>query len=165
MPWILSSLFYISLLLLLYITYDDFKNRSVSIWVFFVLGVVWMIERLLNSNTLVFLLETFFNFVIIGLLVFLLYLYTKYQLKKKLFNVFGIGDLVFFILIALRFSSLPFIVLFSFSFVFSLVLFLGIKKKLTQKTLPLAGLQAIFFNIVLFLLYFFPSIRNGTTIV
>ena len=93
------------------------------------------------------LLSMLMNLLIVSMVVFVLWIYTKLKLKKPLFSVFGLGDLLFFIFLAIGFPIPTFLVLFSASLVFSIIMSIAFKKQLT-KWVPLAGLQALFVALV-----------------
>ncbi|WP_299627653.1 hypothetical protein [uncultured Tenacibaculum sp.] len=72
-------------------------------------------------------------------------------MKQSLFSAIGLGDFLFFIALAVAFPLTTFLIIFITSLLFSLLLFLVIKKKLKEKTVPLAGFQAIFLFLILLL--------------
>jgi hypothetical protein len=86
-------------------------------------------------------------------------LYAKLKLKKSIQEVFGLGDLLFFCLLAVSLPIISFLVVFIFSLIFSLVVFILIKKSLKHKTVPLAGFQSLFFAIILGLDIFMNTIN------
>jgi hypothetical protein len=59
------------------------------------------------------------------------------------------GDLFFFILLAVSLPILSFLILFVFSLIFSLLIFILLKNTFKEKTVPLAGLQSLFLSLVL----------------
>lgn len=144
------------LLNLLAITIQDFKTRTIYLWLFITLGLLFIILRLETTVLQVFLWETGVNLILIVMLVSTLALYAKYKLKTSLFKVFGLGDLAFFVSISLAFTTLPFFIYFIFSLLFSLLLFMILKKGLANKTVPLAGLQSLFFLFLFLWHWFFP---------
>ena len=136
------------LITLIYIAIQDFKEREIYLFLVVGLGVLLLIYRLQITYYKIFLLESLLNLSLIAVLVGTLSIYSKLRLKTNLFKVFGLGDLLFFIAISLGLATIPFFVLFVFSLVFSLIIFLALKKRLRFKTVPLAGLQAVFFFVV-----------------
>lgn len=56
----------------------------------------------------------------------------------------GLGDILFFLALALAFPTETFIVLFVFSMVFSLMLHLTVTRKQKESTIPLAGYASLF---------------------
>lgn len=94
-------------------------------------------------------------------MILILYLYTKKIAKKKFLNYsFGLGDILFFYAIAIGFPTITFIVIYSFSIIFSLFTFLIFKKSSNFKTVPLAGLMSffLFFIITYSMLITTPSL-------
>jgi len=72
-------------------------------------------------------------------------------MKKTINEGIGLGDILFFIALAVSFPIITFLILFSLSLLFSLLLFVILKPSLKQKIAPLAGLQALFLFIILFI--------------
>ena len=141
------------------IAYQDIKERKVYLWLllitFFLIGFLHYQQR----TYIQFFITSLINIVIVLTIVTILFLYTKFKLKLPIKETFGLGDFLFFLILAIGFPTITFVVLFSFSLFFSLLLFLLLKRKLTQKTVPLAGLQALFF-VFIFLLNWITSSVN-----
>jgi len=112
-----------------------------------------------HSSLQPFLWSATLNILIVAIIIFILFLYSKLKLKRPLKDAFGLGDFLFFLAIAIGFPTITFAVLFSFSLFFSLTLFLIIKKSLKEKTAPLAGLQALFLSLI-FLLHWTFNFMN-----
>jgi apolipoprotein N-acyltransferase len=55
---------------------------------------------------------------------------------------------LFFVCIAFSFSIVSFLFLFIFALLFSLLLYLVLKHRQTEKTVPLAGYMSLFFAVV-----------------
>lgn len=134
---------------LLIIAFQDFKERKVTI-LLLILGVI-LGGLLFYQKTLpeLFLLSIILNFTFLGLLTVILFFYSRLVLKKELLKSIGLGDFLFLGILAISFPTITFLILFSTSLIFSLVLFLFLKPKLQDKTVPLAGFQAFFLAIVL----------------
>lgn len=139
------------LLGLLLITFQDFKERKVSLWLLIVVLFLLGFLHLQNSTPLLFLANSFVNMGIVFLILFTLYLYTTYKLKQAFLTAFGLGDLLFFIAIAIAFPTLTFIVLFTFSLFFTALIYFLFSKKLNHQTVPLAGLQSLYFSLIFLL--------------
>lgn len=137
------------------IVYQDFKDRKVYLALLLIPLFSLGFLNYKNSLTSQFLINTALNFALVIVILGILFLYSKYKLKESLQNTFGFGDVLFFLVIAVGFPTFTFIVLFSFSLIFSLVLFLIIKKNFKQQTVPLAGLQALFFSLLFSLNWIF----------
>lgn len=94
--------------------------------------------------------------LLISLVVFILFIYTKYVARMKFLNVsFGLGDLLFFYAFAMGFPTVTFLILFVGAILFALGTFLLTKKNEENETIPLAGLMGLFLIVVL-ILSFFP---------
>ncbi|GGI58499.1 hypothetical protein [Winogradskyella haliclonae] len=135
----------ILVLSLIYILFQDVKERKVY-W--FLFPIVMMATGVLfYSHTLpeLFLVNAMLNSMFIGLLFFVMYLYSKFKLKTALNQVFGLGDALLFIGLIGSFSVVSFIMVFVFSLVFSLVLHVLLKAHQKEKTIPLAGYMSLFF--------------------
>jgi hypothetical protein len=135
--------------ILLAIFFQDLKERKVTLTLLvsgILIGGFLHFQKLI---AIVFLSNSMVNLIIISLIFSFLWLYAKLKLKKKIQEVFGLGDFLFFCLLAVSLPIVSFLVIFVFSLFFSLVVFMLIKSSLKQKTVPLAGFQSIFFAIVL----------------
>ncbi|WP_019037738.1 hypothetical protein [Psychroflexus tropicus] len=128
-----------------YITYQDLKERQVYVVLFPLLGGLMGLKHILNSFSDPFLNAVGINLMVIGLMMLSIYLYSRFKLNQKLFTVFGLGDLLFFICMALGFSSLNFIIIFVFSLIFSLLIHLTLRDK---NTVPLSGYMSLFLIMV-----------------
>lgn len=142
---------YILLFLLGIIFYQDVNERKVSLIVLITIIAIGGIIHWNNTSKEFFLLAIIANLICIAIVGSILWLYTKFKLKIKLDEGIGEGDLLFFIFMAVSFSIPAFLIMFSFSLIFSLILFLSLKTKLKFNTVPLAGFQALFIFIILFI--------------
>lgn len=133
---------------LIAIGYQDFKERQVYLSLLIFTGIIMGFLHLSNSNSTVYLWNTLLNITVILIIYSLLFIYSRWKLKKPISQTFGLGDLLFFIVLAVGFSTGTFLVLFTFSLIFSLLFYLSIKSNLKVKTVPLAGLQALFIGLV-----------------
>lgn len=133
---------------LFFIAVQDFKERQVYLWLFFLTGTTMALLHLNNSMIQLFLLNVGINLLIIFIIISVLYFYASIKMKKALQHTLGLGDILFFMVLAIGFTTGTFLVLFTFSLIFSLVFFLAIKSNLKYKTVPLAGLQALFIGLV-----------------
>lgn len=130
--------------LLFWVFYQDLKERKVT--VFLMLGLLVLGGFLHSQSQLLelFLLHVSINMAVIGCILLILFLYTKWIMKKQLFEAFGLGDLLFFLIVAVSFPIPTFLVVFSSSLVFALIVFIALKPSLKEQTIPLAGFQALF---------------------
>lgn len=133
---------------LLFIVIQDFKERQVYLWLFLLTGVTMALLHLNNSMIQLFLLNVGINLLIIFIIISVLYFYATIKMKKALQHTLGLGDILFFMVLAIGFTTGTFLVLLTFSLIFSLLFFLVIKSNLKYKTVPLAGLQALFISLV-----------------
>ncbi len=139
----------LSLCCLLLISVQDFKERKVYLWLL-ICSIVFMSQQFFyNVEVEVFLSNVLLNLSIILAILGILYLYTHFKLKIQFSEALGLGDILFFLGIATSFPTITFILLFSFSLLFAFVLFLLLKPILKMSTVPLAGLQALFFFLII----------------
>lgn len=133
--------------LLMVVFLQDIKSRAVSLWVYLSIIVLSLI-KLITSDLQFIIYESLINLLIIFLEMVLLWLYFKYARNKKILKMIGLGDLVFFIIICLSFSSVQFMIFQVGSLFLSVIISLsGCFKKL----IPLAGIQAILMLILILL--------------
>lgn len=142
---------YILLSLLLIIFHQDLKERQVFLLVLLTAIVAGSFIYFKNTLLNIYLLNILINLIILSTILVIIFLYSKLKLKKSFFYSLGLGDILFFILLSVSFPTVTFLTLFSISLFFSLILFLTLKPKLNQKTVPLAGFQALFLFLILFI--------------
>jgi len=130
------------------VAYQDFKSREVWIWffVFFLIESVIFVGRIIPFKSL--LLFTGINLCIIAFQFFTLTAF--FSLKNKgLTNIInkyiGIGDLVFFVIMALWFSPFNFSCFMLASFIAGLLSVVFVKRN----NIPLAGVMSIVLAFVL----------------
>jgi len=137
---------FIILVLLVVISFQDIKNRQISIFLFpsiFILGILgaWYAESI-NFQVM-------FNILYCLGMVAILFSYLGYKYKLSINDFFdqffGIGDLLFWLAVTPFFQFDSYILLLTFSFLFAF--FLHLILPLKNKHIPLAGFQAIFFLI------------------
>ncbi len=146
MNLVLEIIFIITLGVLFY---QDIKERKVSVWILLIGMFLGGMIHYLHQPPIVFLSNVGVNSVFIILILGILWMYSKFKLKKKILDVFGGGDALFFILLALSLPILSFLMVFVFSLIFSLLVFMILKNNWTAQTVPLAGLQSLFLGLVL----------------
>jgi len=138
------------MLCLVGIGFQDFRERQVY-WLLFLFLAI-LLSSIFYCNTeepLVFLFHIGLNLLLVSLLVLLVWMYTRIILKKKfLGHSIGLGDILFFIALAVGFPTVTFLVLMVNSLIFSLLGYLILKNKL-QPSVPLAGFMAFFLGIVI----------------
>jgi hypothetical protein len=96
----------------------------------------------------ILLFNTGFFFITLGILT----LYMSLKSKKFLNpfeNYFGLGDLLFYVAITPLFLLKNYILYFILSMIFAILMQLGLKKLITEESVPLAGFSALFLFIIL----------------
>ncbi|HAF29430.1 MAG TPA: hypothetical protein DCG75_10325 [Bacteroidales bacterium] len=142
------------LLILVFILYQDLRYQAVS-WIFFVVGLALTLIISIKENYLTDLIvNSTINFLFILFQLSVIYLFTwiKFKKKKNIFkSVFGLGDLLFLLMIIPLFSPLNFVIFFIASIIFTLFVYTILRSiKIYKKhRIPLAGLQSLFLFIVL----------------
>lgn len=139
--------------------YQDMKEQKVSLWMLLLGLFSGGFLHFLHQDSLVFLSTILINLLFVSIIFSVLLLYSKFKLQKNIFAVFGLGDLLFFTILAVSLPILSFLMVFVFSTIFSLILFLILKKHFTTNTVPLAGLQSLFLAIVLIINTFIDSVN------
>jgi hypothetical protein len=133
--------------LLLWIFYQDMKERQVTLVLLLLLTLVGGFLNYQKQILEIFLISSILNTMVILMVVLILWMYAKFKLKSELFHVFGTGDLLFFFFLAVSFPITTFLVVFSSSLIFSLLVSIALKKRM-KKWIPLAGLQALFLSLL-----------------
>nr|WP_294922393.1 hypothetical protein [uncultured Flavobacterium sp.] len=140
----------ILLLCLVLVFIQDLKYRRIHIILPIVIfGISFFIIPLKKYDLAeILLLNTGFFFITLGILT--LYMSLK---SKKFLNpfehYFGLGDLLFYVAITPLFLLKNYILYFILSMLFAILMQLGLKKFITEETVPLAGFSALFLFIIL----------------
>lgn len=138
---------------LLGIAYEDFKNRSVYIYWFIGLfiSLLWMVSETDSLDRVASRFVVNMVFCIVQLALLNAYFCLKERKWIWIFDRYlGWGDVVFIACVALLWNLPGFIIFTISSILFALVIYvIGMRKQ--TATVPLAGLQAIFLIILLFL--------------
>lgn len=146
----MSIINFLFLVILLLIFYQDIRTRLVWWWLFPLVGILGGAIYYFEGNEENFLYNIGVNLVITSTILGILYLYATLVLRKKFFEEsFGLGDVLLFYALSFCFPSLTFIILFSFSMLFSSVLFIYFKGRTKISTVPLAGFMALFFALII----------------
>lgn len=130
--------------------YQDIKDRKVFALLFLFFAVFGSSLHYQNTMPEVFFLTVAINLGFTAILLLMIYLYSKIKLKINITEALGLGDILFFIALALSFATITFITTFVFALVFSLLMHLFLKSKEHKITVPLAGYMSLFY-IALFL--------------
>ncbi|KAA1247611.1 hypothetical protein [Aquimarina sp. RZ0] len=132
-----------------YIAYQDLKSREVYWFLFLSLIILMGLQHYLQVLPIHFINAILINLVIIFIIIALQYIYTIIKIKRPFFKeVFGLGDALFFVSMAIAFPTITFNILFAFSLFFSLSIWLIFKNKSFHQNPPLAGYMAIFLLLI-----------------
>jgi len=143
------------------IAYQDWRARSVYWWWFAVLAGAGFLKGAREAGGLYFQ-DVLVNLGFLAVQVVALRLYFLVRRRKDVGFIdkkIGLGDLLFLAVAACFFSPLNFIVFYVGSLVFAIVVWLVFRGRRTlppagrtrSETLPLAGMQAVFFIACLFI--------------
>lgn len=151
MNWFVTGIIVVVLLL---IVVEDVRHRAVSWPLFPLLAisiVVYTYTKKEAPSLPSYLLYVFINaaFVSLQLLLLKLYFLVKHRANTPLINSrIGLGDLLFLYAIAFYFTPLLFILFYLFTLLVTtataVVYMLINNHRASQKTVPLAGIQALF---------------------
>ncbi len=134
---------------LLGITIQDFTERKVFLWLIIFSGLIVSFFHFRMVYLEQFTITTIVNFSIVIFIIIVLLAYSTFLLKKRFNTTFGLGDFLFFLVLAIGFPTVTFLIIFCFSLIFSLTIYFFLKKRFKNDSIPLAGLQAAFLCIVL----------------
>lgn len=144
------------------VIYQDFKSRAISWFLIPLLIIAFVIYGLLSLDMKQF--ATYFainlSLLLINLLVVTLFISIK---EKKLTNIIdkylGLGDVLFFLVLATVFSPINFILFFIGSillttFVYGVIILVNKQK---QMLIPLAGAMSVLLILTIIAQHFIPS--------
>ncbi len=139
-------------LVLGFIAWQDFKYRGVS-WYLFVIALILLMGQFFLSTGEIFDYRYFITgrllnlfFIVFNVLIVSLVLIPKNLSFKRLLNDYlGMGDILFFVFLALALPFPLFILFFLLSTLISLLMGISVFKR---STIPLAGLQALLLIII-----------------
>lgn len=126
---------------------QDFKERQVYWFLFPIIGILSGLLFYRSTLPELFYASIIVNTVFVSLLIFILFIYSKFKLKTRFFSAIGLGDLFLFLVLSVSFSSVSFVVIFTGALIFSLILHLLLTKVNKTITVPLAGYISLFFLI------------------
>ncbi|WP_280931872.1 hypothetical protein [Aquimarina sp. 2201CG14-23] len=133
-----------------YITYQDLDNREVYWFLFPSLSMLLGLLHYNNVLPIHFKNAILINTGLIGTIIAVLYIYSLIKIKRPFFKeVFGIGDAMFFLALAIAFPTITFMIIFVFSLLFSLGIWLIVKNNSRHNTIPLAGYMSLFLALIL----------------
>ena len=132
------------------IFWQDYKDRMVYWFLYPIVGVLGFLIQLFYTDIYSLILNSAINLCFILTVLGILWVYAKLVLKQNLVNKgIGIGDVLFFVFLPFCFSIISFFILFVFSLLFSLLIFVILKvKNPKMETIPLAGVMSLFFGAV-----------------
>jgi hypothetical protein len=133
------------MLSLVTIFYQDVKERQVYWFLFPLIAICSALLFFTNTLSELFLTAVILNTIFIVLLLMIVFMYSKFKLKKN--HTIGLGDVLFFVVAAFAFSTISFIVVFISSLIFSLVLHTLLNQDKKSITVPLAGYMSLFFGL------------------
>lgn len=138
----------VSVLLLLILTYQDFKDRAIS-WiilpVLFICFILTSLETLpLSALGLFFGINSGFIFLQVCS-VALYFLIKRRTIKNIIDKEIGLGDILFFIVLTVAFSPVNFIAFYVVTLILTLAAYLLIKffNASTKREIPLAGIMSL----------------------
>lgn len=138
----------ILILSLVSILYQDIKDRKVYWFLFPLIGICTGTLHFYKTIPELFFISVLFNTTYISFIIAVTIIYTKLKLKKNINTVIGLGDILFLTALIFAFTPVPFMVLLTMAFIFSLTLHLFLLKHQSNKTVPLAGYMSLFFGLV-----------------
>jgi len=145
---------------LMLIAYQDIKDREVYAFIFPVLAIGLGMLHYFNVYPVQFFMATGINLIVVLMILGILYVYTRLRIKKPFFKeVFGLGDALFFVALALGFPTVTFVVILVFSLLFSLLTWIVFKRSVVHSTIPLAGYMSIFLGVLFFMNYTVTSLK------
>ena len=128
--------------------YQDLKERRVTWFIFPLIATCAAFLLYYHIPEGVFYITILINLIFICVMFLAIYFYSRFRIKKNMSQTFGLGDGLMFLALTFTFPNLSFLILFVFSLIFSLLLFLATKSRSKFQTVPLAGYMSLFFSIV-----------------
>ena len=156
----------ITLLLLVWIVYQDFRFRAVAWIIFPALLSVLLVSSALEQNIRYAMERLVLNSLFVLFQLILVYLY--FRIRQVKFNVLlnnyiGPGDLVFFFAVAPAFPLYIFILYLSSGFLITILIYASIrlfdpKFVLNKHPIPLAGMLSLWFILFQVTICSFPDL-------
>lgn len=149
-------------IVILILAWQDLKFREVNLWLLIFLFVIVILSKIVPGkvSATTWLLSTLFNFSFLLVqycLLIIFYFLKSGKIKNILDRYLGVGDVIFFIVMAIALP--PEFYLFGYigSLVFTLVLALFLRgKDNAWDTIPLIFGAGMFFIVYMYLIYAFP---------
>lgn len=148
------------LLVLCTIIIEDFLFRRIHFITFVALLVLSTVVAQYQYSFSYLINQFLFSLLFILLQGVFVWVYFKLLKRdqRAISEMIGLGDVVFYIAIIPLFPFNSFVLFYTFSLVFALMTFLLVKYLFAIKTIPLAGLAALFLLIICVYYYFTSSI-------
>lgn len=127
---------------LISIFYQDLKERAVWWFLFPCFSLLAGFLYFIKTIGYFYLLNVLTNILILTVIMSIAYLYSKFKMKLNFKEVFGLGDILFFVGLCGAFPIISFIVLFVSSLIFSLVIHFLLSRQ-NDSTVPLAGFSSM----------------------
>lgn len=158
-----SLLMMVTCAVLSYICYEDLKFRAVKWMLFPVVWILGMVHSVkLHNSFATTSIHLAVNYFLIGFNLLVLLLYSKWK-NNKLSDLMGTGDVLFLFAAAAFFSPFNFLVYCIISLLLTLLLHvLFLYHRLypnNEKTVPLAGFQAIALAITVMAVAAYPGLN------
>lgn len=148
------------LLCLVAVFFQDWKYRHIHVALPVVVFAVSLYLLQLQQVGVITIIgyNAVFFLVTLSILTFYMSLKNK-QFLNPFQNYFGLGDLLFYVAITPLFLLHNYILFFILSMVFAVLMQIGLKKIIQEKTVPLAGFSSLFLILVIAkdLLLHFPK--------
>ena len=149
-------MFFILCILIFIVAYEDIRSQKIHLWVLLVLIVYagfygFFYERYYTIKLWFIFLNLLF--VIINLSFIFFYFKILKKIKTSFFSLLGEGDLLFWCVPILLFSTKHFIIYWISSLLFSLILHVIFDKlyKNKESRIPLAGYQSLLLILYMYL--------------
>lgn len=136
------------MIILMLMAYQDFKSRSITVLLFVALAGLLLATALRHHSWMDIIEAISINliFIFLHIIAVLLYLFLKHKTFVNPFRDYlGIGDLLFWVAVSPAFSPFNYILTFLISVLFALCVSVLLRYRHRQTTIPLAGLQAVFY--------------------
>ena len=134
---------------LLAIFFQDLRERKVYWYLFPLVAASFGALHLLRAGIYQWGIHILINLSLVALILLLIAAYANLMLKKPFLETFGPGDVLMLLALCFSFASGTFVILLSFSLLFSLALYILVQKRSSSDTVPLAGNMSIFYSMVL----------------
>jgi hypothetical protein len=154
------------MLVLILITYQDFKFRAVT-WFFFPLLAAILIGESMYHEIWSITVEYFIinaSFMIIQLLTVTLYLSFRHRSFIRIWHQYlGLGDILFLFILCFFFSPINLIIFYLSSLIIAILVTLVLRRSYSSFSLiPLAGIQSALLTLLIMLNIFINAIDYRT---